>query len=161
MEIPIEYIPTSIPLIFPTSQFLLPFQCWTSLNDVLYFLPEWGQLLQPARTSSHLGFALFQESTEHGCQQWAKIFLGRLHYQFQTVNCHKLALDSRVYCVLGSVLLDCSSSIETVNPPQQIRKGFFTERAVGHWDRLPRTVVMAPSLMKFKKRLENAFRCMV
>ena len=29
---------------------------------------------------------------------------------------------------------------------------------VGHWDRLPRAVVMALSLPEFKKRLDNALR---
>jgi len=37
-----------------------------------------------------------------------------------------------------------------------IRKRFFTERMVGHWNRLPRDVVMAPSLSEFHKHLDNA-----
>jgi len=34
-----------------------------------------------------------------------------------------------------------------------IRKRFFTERVVAHWNRLPRDVVTTPSLSEFKKRL--------
>lgn len=37
-----------------------------------------------------------------------------------------------------------------------IRKIFFTERLVRCWNRLPRKVVTAPSLLEFKKHLENA-----
>ncbi|KFO04291.1 hypothetical protein N312_03945, partial [Balearica regulorum gibbericeps] len=36
------------------------------------------------------------------------------------------------------------------------RKGFFTETVVGHWNRLPRAVVMAPSLSEFKEHLDDA-----
>ncbi|KAK4823355.1 hypothetical protein QYF61_001703 [Mycteria americana] len=37
-----------------------------------------------------------------------------------------------------------------------IRKRFFTERVVGHWNWLPRESVMAPSLSEFKECLGNA-----
>ncbi|GAB0179481.1 mitochondrial enolase superfamily member 1 [Grus japonensis] len=42
-----------------------------------------------------------------------------------------------------------------------IGKRFFTERVVGHWNRLPREVVTAPSLTEFKKRLDNALSHML
>ncbi|GAB0188349.1 mitochondrial enolase superfamily member 1 [Grus japonensis] len=42
-----------------------------------------------------------------------------------------------------------------------IRKRFFTERVVGHWNRLPREVVTAPSLTEFKKHLDNALSHML
>uniref|UniRef100_A0A8B9U0D6 Reverse transcriptase domain-containing protein n=1 Tax=Anas zonorhyncha TaxID=75864 RepID=A0A8B9U0D6_9AVES len=42
-----------------------------------------------------------------------------------------------------------------------IRRKFFTQRVVAHWNRLPREVVTAPSLTEFKKRLDCALSHMV
>ena len=42
-----------------------------------------------------------------------------------------------------------------------IRKNFFTERAIKHWNRLPREVVESPSLEVFKRRVDVAFRDLV
>ncbi|KAK4829762.1 hypothetical protein QYF61_006486 [Mycteria americana] len=42
-----------------------------------------------------------------------------------------------------------------------IRKHFFTERVVKHWNRLPREVVDAPSLSVFERHLDNALNNML
>jgi len=42
-----------------------------------------------------------------------------------------------------------------------IRKNFFTERVVRHWNRLPREVLMSPSPEVFKNRLEHGLAGMV
>jgi len=42
-----------------------------------------------------------------------------------------------------------------------IRKRFYTERMVVHWNRLPREVIMALNLLEFKKHLDDALSHMV
>jgi len=42
-----------------------------------------------------------------------------------------------------------------------VRKKFFTLRVAGHWNRLPREAVAAPSLAVFKARLDGALSNLV
>ena len=42
-----------------------------------------------------------------------------------------------------------------------VRERVCTQRVIGHSDRFPRAVVMALSLLEFKKCLDNALRHMV
>ncbi|KFZ65427.1 hypothetical protein N321_12920, partial [Antrostomus carolinensis] len=42
-----------------------------------------------------------------------------------------------------------------------IRRKFFTQKVVRHWNRLPREVVDAPSLEAFKARLDGALGSLI
>lgn len=42
-----------------------------------------------------------------------------------------------------------------------IRKCFFTQQVIEHWDSPPREVMMAPRLPELKKHLDNTFRQMM
>lgn len=51
----------------------------------------------------------------------------------------------------------CEKTKSTLN----IRKRFFIERVVNHWNRLPMEMVTAPNLREVKEHLDNAPSSMV
>ena len=71
----------------------------------------------------------------------------------------------------GADLLSLVTSDRTRRRGMKLRQGKFRmdikdkvlhlERVVGHWSRLPREVVTAPSLSELKERLEDALSHMV
>lgn len=44
---------------------------------------------------------------------------------------------------------------------KDVRRNFFTESVVKHWNRLPRVIVESPALVAFKKQLEVLLSTMV
>ena len=54
-----------------------------------------------------------------------------------------------------------SSKLEEGSFRLDIRKKFFTVRVVGHWNKLPREAVDAPSLEAFKAWLDGALSNLV
>ena len=63
----------------------------------------------------------------------------------------------------GADLLSLVSRDRTRGNGMKLHQGkrFFTERVVGHWDRLLREVVTAPNLSEIKEHLENTLSPMV
>ncbi|KAK4819752.1 hypothetical protein QYF61_010887 [Mycteria americana] len=63
---------------------------------------------------------------------------------------------------LYSCLKGGGREVGSVSSPRlDIRKFFFTERVIKHWNRLPREGVESPSLEVFKGRLGEVLRDMV
>ena len=61
----------------------------------------------------------------------------------------------------SSLFLLSPKAAETHDNWSRIRRKFFTQRVVMHWNRLPKEAVDAPSLEAFKARLDVALGSLV
>ena len=68
------------------------------------------------------------------------------------------------YLVIPSIILGCCTAdviTNNVHVTFSLRRKFFTQRVVKHWNRLPKEVVDAPSLEALKARLDVAVGSLV